>query len=144
MGAWVRIAVALALMLISFPAFSQEIMTADQAAEQAATGAVLIIDVRSPQEWAQTGVPEGAERITIHNPDGIKAFVAEVIEATGGDMDRPIAFICATGVRSSYAQQLAKQAGYTSVANIREGMMGSADGEGWLAKGLPTESCGSC
>lgn len=143
MSATKAFAAALLLIFASLPAFAQEVMTADEAAEKAASGEVLIIDVRSPQEWAETGVPQGAERVTIHNPDGVQAFVAEVLEVTGGDRDRPIAFICAAGVRSSYAQQLAREAGYTNVVNIREGMMGSADGKGWLAKGLPTESCGS-
>ena len=85
------------------PALAQETMTADEAAALAASGEVLIIDVRSPQEWAETGVPAGAQRVTIHNPDGIQAFVAEVMEVTGGDMDQPIAFICAAGVRSTAA-----------------------------------------
>ena len=66
------------------------------------------------------------------------------MEVTGGDLSQPIAFICAAGVRSSYAQQLVERAGYTDVVNIREGMMGSPDGAGWLAKGLPVEPCGSC
>jgi rhodanese-related sulfurtransferase len=133
------------LLFFAATAVAQEaVMSADEAAEKAAKGEVMIIDVRSPQEWAETGVPAGAKRVTIHNPEGVRAFVEEVVKITDGDTSQPIAFICAAGVRSSYAQQLVEDAGYENVVNIREGMMGSSDGPGWLAKGLPTDDCGAC
>ena len=116
-------------------------MPADEAAALAAEGELTIIDVRSPREWRDTGVPEGAKTVTIHHPGGVEGFLEEVTEAVGGDKERPIAFICAAGGRSSAAQKLAREAGFTEVADIEEGMLGSGSGPGWIGRGLPTEPC---
>ncbi len=120
------------------------VITADAAAERAAAGEILVIDVRSPREWRQTGVPKGSRRVTIHDPGGLPGFVEAVKVALGGDLKRPIAVICATGNRSTLAQRLLTKAGFTRVLNIKEGMLGGANGPGWLPRGLPVESCGAC
>ena len=117
------------------------VMLADEAAARAAEGRLTIIDVRTPGEWRSTGIPEGATTVPINHPGGIEAFLEDVRAAVGGDKDRPIAFICAAGGRSSAAQKLARQAGFTDVADIDEGMLGSGSGPGWVARGLPTEPC---
>ena len=59
-------------------------------------------------------------------------------------LDRPIALICARGNRSTHAQRILRNAGFTRVYNIREGMFGSRDGPGWLSQTLPTEPCRTC
>lgn len=137
-------ALSLVLLMSQQLAAAQDVLSPEAAYERTSQGELLLIDVRSPEEWRKTGIPAGAKTVTIHNPDGIAAFMREVVNAAQGDKSRPIAFICAAGVRSSYAQKLAEDAGFRSVANVREGMMGSNDGPGWLAKRLPTENCGSC
>ncbi len=120
------------------------VITADAAAERAAAGEILVIDVRSPREWRQTGVPKSSRRVTIHDPGGLPGFVEAVKVALGGDLKRPIAVICATGNRSTLAQRLLAKAGFTRVLNIKEGMLGGPNGHGWLPRGLPVESCGAC
>ena len=120
------------------------VISADAAAERAAAGEILVIDVRSPREWRQTGVAKGSRRVTIHDPGGLPGFVEAVKAALGGDLKRPIAVICATGNRSTLAQRLLAKAGFTRVLNIKEGMLGGANGPGWLPRGLPVESCGAC
>ena len=121
-----------------------EVIAADQAMQLAAAGEIVVVDVRSPQEWRQTGVPAGARLVTIHQPDGLIGFIAAMGDALGEDRSRPVALICARGNRSSVASSALAQAGYTQVYNIREGMLGSPDGPGWLARGLPTNPCGTC
>ena len=120
------------------------VIAADAAAERATAGEILVIDVRSPREWRQTGVPKGSRQVTIHDPGGLPGFVEAVKVALGGDLKRPIAVICATGNRSTLAQRLLARAGFTRVLNIKEGMLGGANGPGWLPRGLPVESCGAC
>lgn len=120
------------------------VIAADEALGLAEDDRLLLVDVRSPQEWRQTGVPAGAELVTIHQPDGLVGFLGALDEVLGADRDRPIALICARGTRSTLASSALAQAGYTRVYNIREGMLGSPDGPGWLARGLPTEPCGAC
>lgn len=108
-------------------------------------GTLTLVDVRSPQEWRKTGLPEGAEAVTIHGPEGLPGFVAAVRERLGKGGDRPIAVICATGVRSTAASRALRAAGFTRVLNVREGLFGNqSDGPGWLRSGLPTEPCRSC
>ena len=41
-------------------------------------------------------------------------------------------------------QKVLTDAGFTNVVHIKEGMAGSGAGPGWLARGLPTESCKTC
>ena len=121
-----------------------EIITADKALRLAAAGEVVVVDVRSPQEWQQTGVPAGAQLVTIHQPDGLIGFIDAMSAVLGSNRDRPIALICARGNRSTIASSALAQAGYTRIYNVREGMFGSADGPGWLARGLPTDPCRVC
>jgi len=141
-------AVVAALGLAAGPVSAQEsggqVIAADQAMQRAAAHELVVVDVRSPEEWRQTGVPAGARLVTIHQPDGLIGFLEEMSEALGADHDQPIALICASGNRSTLASSALAEAGYTQVYNIREGMLGSLDGPGWLARGLPTEPCGKC
>ncbi len=146
------LAVLVAVGMIAVPAVAQvvaqetagELIAADQAMRLATSGEIVVVDVRSPQEWQQTGVPAGARLVTIHQPDGLIGFIDAMGDALGEDRNRPIALICARGNRSSVASSALAQAGYTQVYNIREGMFGSPDGPGWLARGLPTDPCNIC
>jgi len=134
----------LSLFSVSGQAAGDNVLTAAKALELAHAENVTIVDVRSPQEWRQTGVPAGAAQVTIHDPGGFAGFVAAMSKAVEGDLNRPIALICARGNRSTYAQRVLREAGFTQVYNIREGMFGSQDGPGWLSQTLPTEPCRSC
>lgn len=133
----------LAVAVAAAPSLAAEdgTLSPQKARELAAEDKLTIIDVRSPGEWRETGVPQGAETVTIHHPGGMEGFLREVEAAAGGDKERPVAFICAAGGRSSTAQRLAREAGFTAVADIDEGMLGSGAGPGWIARGLPTEPC---
>ena len=122
-----------------------EILTPEDAFRRAAQGEITIVDVRSPTEWRQTGIPEHAIAVTIHHPDGETGFVAAMDEALNGDRTRPIALICAAGARSSRAQRWLETHGFTNVADIAEGMLGrGGDAPGWIARDLPTNPCPVC
>ena len=95
-------------------------------------GELVLIDVRRPDEWAETGVPEGAVPIDVRRRD----FAAALRDAAG-DPARPVALICARGVRSRRTAAALAGAGMTDVIDVPEGMLGSAAGPGWLARGLP-------
>jgi hypothetical protein len=41
-------------------------------------------------------------------------------------------------------QQQLRAAGFTQIYNIKEGMVGSAAGPGWIRQGLPVEACVRC
>ena len=123
---------------------NHRIMTADEAKVRLERGQMMLIDVRSPQEWRQTGIAPGASTVTIHDPGGLPGFVEAVKATVSGDLDKVIAVICASGDRSTIAHQALTEAGFTRVMNIREGMLGGPYGTGWLPRGLPVEPCRNC
>ena len=119
-------------------------ISAERALEQARAGDLTIIDIRRPEEWADTGLPETAERATIRSPRGNRGFLARIAKITGGDKTAPIGLICARGVRSHHAAKLLRQRGFTNIYDINEGMLGNVRGSGWLQQGLPTTACADC
>ncbi len=119
-------------------------LSAAEAFERAQQGELIIIDIRQPQEWRQTGVAQGAQRVSMYHPEGGQGLVRDLLRATGGQTDAPIALICRTGNRSSQLQQAMLDYGFTQVHNIAEGMVGSTAGPGWLGRGLPVEPCPRC
>ena len=92
---------------------------------------VPLYDVRRPEEWQQTGVVPGSQRLTFidgsgrPNPELPRRIEAEVAK------DAPIAVICRTGNRTdALARELAAR-GYTRIYNVRDGIVR------WIAEGHP-------
>ena len=141
-----RTIAAFILILVCSPA-AAEVLTPAEAEARAAAGELTIVDVRLPMEWAETGLPESGEGVSLQDPATLQIrpdFVDDVLRSVGGQRDRPIALICARGNRSALATALLAQAGFTSVHDISEGMIGGTNGPGWLARRLPTEPCKAC
>jgi rhodanese-related sulfurtransferase len=142
-----RLTVATALILLSISACSRDAgptLTAPEAHAQAQAGQLTLIDIRRPDEWRQTGVADGAIRINMIHPQGVPGFVRQVGAELDGQRDTPIGLICRTGNRTTHMQQALREAGFTRVYNIKEGMVGSSAGPGWIARGLPVKACPSC
>jgi len=131
------------LGLLALPALAQEI-AAPEAYEAIRAGKLKLIDIRTPPEWKQTGVAQGASLVNMIHPNGAAGFLDAVLSKVGGDRTAPIALICRTGNRTTQVQKFLQAQGFTHVLNIREGMAGSAAGPGWLARKLPTEPCSVC
>lgn len=143
----ISIVAAAALMLLSVNACSRDsgaTLSAPDAYAQAQAGALTLIDIRRPDEWRQTGVARDALRINMAHPQGAAGFVGQVASEVGGDRNAPIGLICRTGNRTTQMQRALREAGFTRVYNIREGMAGSSAGPGWIARGLPVEACQRC
>ncbi|MEM7711435.1 MAG: rhodanese-like domain-containing protein [Pseudomonadota bacterium] len=96
-------------------------------------GELLLVDIRRPDEWAETGVAPGAAPLDMRRED----FVPALQDLAAGDLTRPIALICARGVRSDRMSARLTEAGFTRIVDVPEGMLGSSAGPGWLARGLP-------
>ena len=86
---------------------------------------ITIIDVRSPQEYAQGHLPN-AKNIPLTEID-------LRMEELTPYKDREIFLVCASGRRSHSATQTLKQKGFAKAFNILGGT------RGWQAKGFPTE-----
>ena len=119
-------------------------LTAPQAFERTQSGGMTLIDIRTPIEWRQTGIAEGAHRIDMRNPKGPAGFADQVLAEVGGDRTAPIALICRTGNRSGQMQQDLIDRGFTNVYNVSGGMVGSRGASGWVSAGLPVQPCMQC
>lgn len=130
-----------AALLFGGPAGAAEEIDVATAHARARAGETLLIDIRTPPEWRETGLPAGATPINLHDPLGPEGFVAKILAAAGGDRSRPVSLICRTGSRTRHAAGLLARAGFTAVSDVRGGMIGNrAEGAaGWIERGLPRE-----
>ena len=79
------------------------VLDAADALARARAGALTIVDIRTVQEWAETGVPENGTAVSLMPRWGVlnASFVDDVLAAVGSDKTVPNASICARGNRSS-------------------------------------------
>ena len=117
-------------------AAAAQTLSASDAHAKALAGEVVLVDIRTPDEWRETGVAASAHAINMYEDP--KVFAERLLAAVGGDRSRRIALICRTGNRSSHLQAQLVRAGFNNVADVSEGMAGSRAGKGWLKAGLPT------
>lgn len=113
--------------------FRGDTLSPEEAHALAVAGDMFLIDIRRPDEWQATGVGEGAFPLDMRRDD----FVARLREITSDAPSRPVALICARGVRSSQLTTRLKAAGMDNLLDVPEGMVGSRAGPGWIARGLP-------
>ncbi|MEM7251727.1 MAG: rhodanese-like domain-containing protein [Pseudomonadota bacterium] len=126
-----------ASVVLAQPALARTIIGADDAHRLSSTGELRLFDIRSAEEWRETGVGIRAEMLTIHQPGGVTQFVKEMVAAVGGDLDRPVALICAAGGRSKRAYEILARHGFTRLFDVSEGMVGNRRGPGWIKRELP-------
>ena len=127
------------LALWACSAVAEPSLTAAKAWQALNAGQITLIDIRTPEEWQETGVARGAVRIDLHHPEGAEGFVGAVLQAVNGDRHAPLALICRTGNRSGHIQQFLQSVGFTRVYDVSEGMAGSRAGPGWLKRRLPVD-----
>ncbi|MFW8593363.1 rhodanese-like domain-containing protein [Cribrihabitans neustonicus] len=114
------------------PRHGQPRLGTEQAWARVQAGTVLLVDIRRPEEWRATGVPAGSRPIDMRRAD-----FAAAVRAASGAADLPVALICARGVRSARMVRALAAEGLPTIADVPEGMLGSAAGPGWIARGLP-------
>ncbi len=112
------------------------ILSAADARQKALRKEIVLIDIRQPSEWRETGIPAGGRALTMHRRD----FLQALLQLLGGDRSTPIAIICATGGRSAMVRKLLIRQGFASVMDVSEGMLGNFRGPGWLRRGLPVSA----
>lgn len=85
---------------------------------------LTVLDVRSPEEYAQDGRVAGSTLLPL----------PELAQRMGElERDQPIACMCRSGNRSLTACAQLAQAGFTSLVNVEGGMIA------WSAAGYPVE-----
>jgi len=132
-----RITPLFALVFIAFSAHAQvQQMTPDEAYAKALAGEIVLIDIRTPEEWAETGLPDVALKNNLYAPD----FVQKLLAIRNQNPETPLALICRTGNRSGGATAQLYQAGLTNVIDVVEGVAGSGVGPGWIGRALPVRT----
>lgn len=108
------------------PDASVRTVQVDEIAGDIESGEVLLVDVRTREEWDQ-----GRAARAMHVPlEEVEDRIEEIRDEAA---DRPVAFICRTGNRSAEAAATAAAASLPEVINIDGGM------EAWVDAGLPLD-----
>jgi len=107
------------------------VMSVEEARDAAASGELVLIDIRTPDEWADSGVPDVALPIDMRSPE----FLSRIAALKKEHPERMIGLICATGGRSGYVAKYLHDASVDGIVDVAAGVHGRPDG--WLALGLP-------
>lgn len=107
-------------------------------------GAIELVDIRTIAERDLIGYVPGSVAIEWYDYPAKKrndGFVEQLRAKV--DAQRPVAFLCRSGVRSHHAAVLATANGYAATFNILEGFEGDKNAQGqrtmngWRVAGLP-------
>ncbi len=101
----------------------------------------VLVDIRTPAEWKQTGLIEGSYPLTAFDDAGhfdADRWISELLRVDGGQKDH-IILICRSGHRSALAGKalLASQK-LSKVYHLEKGI------RGWSADGNPLTPCKNC
>lgn len=154
---------SITMALIASSAQAYDNITAQEAYVMLASGEAIMLDVRTPEEWAWVGHPGKNKSGYGSEIEKYVINIAWEIEKPGhgyelipnnlflGDVkklrlpsDKPIITICRSGGRSVSAALALEDAGYTNLYNTLKGFEGGTDSdgyrtkeEGWKNTGLP-------
>ena len=84
---------------------------------------MVLVDIRRPDEWQETGVIDGSITLTAFDESGRfnPKFMEELKQLV--DKDKPFALICRSGNRTAaLVNWLTSQGGYKNAVNVQEGI----------------------
>lgn len=99
----------------------------------ARSGRLLLIDIRTPREWCETGIATVAHPLDMR----VRHFRRKLLKLADGQQSRFVGLTCANGVRSGALAEALRKTGWPIVADVQGGMSGSWWYDGWLDQGLP-------
>ncbi|MGE0151950.1 MAG: rhodanese-like domain-containing protein [Reyranellaceae bacterium] len=112
----------------------------------------VLVDVRTTAEWSYVGIPDlsplGKQPVLlewqVYPAMQVNADFVATLAKHGLDGERPILFLCRSGVRSKAAAQAMTRAGASRCYNVSDGFEGPIDQAGhrgtvagWKQSGLP-------
>lgn len=132
----------LAFVLSVQPLVAQQVYTAQPSAQQLQDVPVLLVDIRRPEEWVQTGVLPNAVLLTYEHFNTPDEFLAALEpHLTPG---QPVALICRTGSRTSRAAPALATHLDVPVIDVAGGMF-RLMGDGYSpAKPTRAQGCAIC
>ncbi len=86
---------------------------------------VLLIDIRTPEEWRETGIVPTSKKMMFFSPDGtydVQGWLNK-LSTLVKDKNTPIVLICRTGSRTKILGDfLSKQVKFTNVFHLEHGI----------------------
>ena len=116
---------ALALAPFAGVARAEGFETKPLSVEEMQANGGLIVDIRTPEEWAETGVIDGAKLVTF---EGAQSFIAAV--GPGLADGRDLILVCRSGRRTAAAAEALQSMIPNRIISV-EGGMGRIIGEGY-------------
>ncbi len=87
---------------------------------------IPVIDIRTPQEWRESGIIAGSHTIMFFGPDGrydIEAFIGD-LEKLGIRKNTPFILVCRSATRTrKLGTYLADELGYGNVYHLTGGIL---------------------
>ncbi len=127
--------ILLILVLLSIGLFADfKTLNANKFAKLKARGH-LVIDIRTPCEWRQTGIIKGARKLMFFTPEG-EADLAGWFFELGRlvkNKKQPILIYCAHASRTKYLGQMLIQEGFKNIYELEGGIE-----NGWIRAGRKT------
>ena len=120
---------AIALPVLAAP----QIMTAPEAQAAVKAGEMILLDIRSIEEWKEDGVAEGAFPVSL-TEGTFGEQLSKILEQRG---DKLLGMICATGGRTEYVLSVLDKNAVSGIVDVSEGMHGNHRGPGWIKRKLP-------
>lgn len=105
-------------------------ITVREAHGEQSGGRLLLVDIRTSGEWADTGLPQGAVPLDV---DGT-AFEVRLAGLRLDHPGKPIALIDRTGAQAAAVTRKLAGRGWRDLLAVRGGVLGPG---GWLAEKLP-------
>ncbi|WP_376986405.1 rhodanese-like domain-containing protein [Bosea sp. R86505] len=105
-------------------------LTAREAHDAARAGTLLFIDIRTPEEWRDTGIPQGAIALDAE----ASAFEVRLAGLRLDHRGKRIALIDRSGGLAAATRAKLAGRGFSDILAVRGGMLGPG---GWLAEKLP-------
>ncbi|MGB7299143.1 MAG: rhodanese-like domain-containing protein [Burkholderiaceae bacterium] len=122
---------ALSLLHPAVQAAGFESMGVEKARAAALAGSLILVDIRTPDEWKGSGLPDVAVALDMRE----KTFVQSLLALRKKNPGVKIGLICATGGRSRYVANWLSRNGVSDIVDVAPGLHTSKTG--WLAKQLP-------
>lgn len=121
------IATAALAVILASQAFAVDKLTPAEVNAAVEAGEMVLIDIRTPEEWVATGVAANAHPIDMTSQN----FADQVNRLLKANRGKKIAFICQTGVRSKNLANELEGAGLNGIVDVVGGT------KAWIADGLP-------
>lgn len=105
-----------------------QILSAENTYALMQKNSLILVDVRKPDEWHETGIPKNSKGVTLSD-DG---FADTILELTNNNKTKCIALTCHAGNRSKEAAFKLHNAGFNDLISVDGGIVS------WIEAELPT------